>query len=161
MNAIQLLSGKIISASGDSFLKLWDLHTGEVIRVFSGHRRGLACVQLAASGKIIASGSNDKTVRIWDVETGVCLKILKGHRDLVRTLAFDETRGRLISGSYDKSVRVWDLDTGETLLSFNPHSSLVFDVSFSASKIITCVVLCILYSKSNDDSLLPGLSQQV
>lgn len=120
-------------------MKLWDVLTGEVIRIYSGHQRGLACVQYSPSGKIIASGSNDQLIKIWDAETGECLRTLEGHTDLVRTLAFDETRGTLVSGSYDRTIREWDLDTGEPLLTFKAHSSLVFDVAFSASKILRFV----------------------
>ena len=132
-------------------MKLWDVTTGEVIRVFSGHERGLACVQYSPSGKLIASGSNDKSIKIWDAETGACLKTLTGHVDLVRTLAFDETRRRLVSGSYDRTLRIWDLDTGAQLLKYKPHTSLVFDVSFSASKIVRSVLLSQYFQRLDAD----------
>lgn len=120
-------------------MKLWDVLTGEVIRVFSGHERGLACVKLSASGKLLASGSNDKSVRIWDAETGQCLKKLEGHTDLVRSLAIDEEGGRVVSASYDRTTRVWEWEEGKELLKFKGHTSLVFDVAFNASKIVRWV----------------------
>lgn len=120
-------------------MKLWDFTTGEVLRVFTGHDRGLACVQYSPSGKLIATGSNDKAVKIWDAETGICLRTLEGHTDLVRSLAFDETTRRIVSASYDRTLRVWDLDTGALLLKFKAHTSLVFDVALSSSKILRLV----------------------
>lgn len=83
-----------------SVRRLWDIPSGEVIRVFAGHARGLACVEW--SGDRIASGSNDHQIRIWNVNTGVCLAILKGHTDLVRSLSFDSDSNRLASAGYDK-----------------------------------------------------------
>lgn len=110
-----------------------------MIRVFTGHERGLACVQYSPSGKLIATGSNDHSIKIWDAETGECMRTFKGHTDLVRSLAFDEVRRRIVSASYDRTLRLWDLDTGVSLLRFKAHGSLVFDVSFSASKIMRSV----------------------
>ncbi|ORY80280.1 WD40-repeat-containing domain protein [Leucosporidium creatinivorum] len=137
VNAVQLLNNRVVSASGDSLMKLWDVLTGEVLRVFSGHERGLACVKLSASGKLLASGSNDKTVRIWDAETGQCLKKLEGHTDLVRSLAIDEEGGKVVSASYDRTTRVWEWEEGKELLKFKGHTSLVFDVAFNASRIVS------------------------
>lgn len=133
-------------------MKLWDVLTGEVLRVFSGHERGLACVKLSATGKLLASGSNDKTVRIWDAETGQCLKKLEGHTDLVRSLAIDEEGGRVVSASYDRTTRVWDWEQGKELLKFKGHTSLVFDVAFNASKIVRCVAssrICICRARAD------------
>lgn len=108
-------------------MKLWSITSGEVVRVFNGHERGLACVlylgnltlphldhdstdsTAARPRDIIASGSNDKTIKLWDSETGECLLTLEGHTDLIRTLAYDPKSRRLISGSYDATVRIWDL----------------------------------------------------
>lgn len=141
VNAVQLLNNKIVSASGDSLMKLWDVLTGEILRVFSGHERGLACVKLSASGKLLVSGSNDRTVRVWDADTGECLKVLSGHADLVRSLAIDEEGGRVVSASYDRTTRVWDWKEGKEVLKFKGHTSLVFDVAFSATRIVRCVLL--------------------
>lgn len=80
--------------------------TGEVLRVFTGHSRGLACVAFSASGALLASGSNDKTIKLWNANTGECIRTFEGHTDLVRSLAFDEDRKRLVSGSYDRTARL-------------------------------------------------------
>ena len=66
VNAVQLKGNNVVSASGDALIKMWDVHTGECIREFAGHGRGLACVQF--DGKRIVSGSNDRTVKVWDAE---------------------------------------------------------------------------------------------
>jgi F-box and WD-40 domain protein 1/11 len=84
VNAIQILEGQIVSASGDRSVKVWDVRTGACLRTFSGHSKGIACVQF--DGRRIVSGSSDETVRIFDRATGAEVACLQGHSNLVRTV---------------------------------------------------------------------------
>jgi F-box and WD-40 domain protein 1/11 len=84
VNAIQILDGQIVSASGDRSVKVWDVRTGACMRTFSGHTKGIACVQF--DGRRIVSGSSDETVRIFDRATGAEVACLQGHSNLVRTV---------------------------------------------------------------------------
>lgn len=45
VNAVGLQGGKVVSASGDGNMILWDLAGREKVRVLQGHDRGLACVE--------------------------------------------------------------------------------------------------------------------
>jgi F-box and WD-40 domain protein 1/11 len=84
VNAIQILDGQIVSASGDRSVKVWDVRTGACSRTFAGHSKGIACVQF--DGRRIVSGSSDETVRIFDRATGAEVACLQGHSNLVRTV---------------------------------------------------------------------------
>ncbi|KAI4621094.1 hypothetical protein J4E83_005457 [Alternaria metachromatica] len=84
VNAIQILDGQIVSASGDRSVKCWDVRTGACTRTFSGHTKGIACVQF--DGRRIVSGSSDESVRIFDRATGAEVACLNGHSNLVRTV---------------------------------------------------------------------------
>ena len=95
---------------------LWDIDSGERLRTFEGHDRGLACIEF--KDDLIVSGSNDCKIKVWSASTGDCLRTLVGHDALVRALSFDPRSGRLVSASYDKSVKLWDLGSGKCLLSF-------------------------------------------
>lgn len=44
MNAVGLQGDRLVSASGDGKMMLWDIKTGERVRTFEGHDRGLACI---------------------------------------------------------------------------------------------------------------------
>ena len=80
----------MVSASGDTTIKLWDVETGQCLKTFNGHTRGLACVKL--EGNIIYSGGQDNKLKIWDVHTGKCISSLSGHSDLIRTIDSFEVR---------------------------------------------------------------------
>lgn len=49
VNAVGLQAGRVVSASGDGKMMLWDVVTGSRIRTFEGHDRGLACIEFKAS----------------------------------------------------------------------------------------------------------------
>ena len=119
--------------------RLWDIETGQILRVFTGHTRGLTC--LFWSGELIATGGNDRTIRVWNVHTGECLRVLEGHSDLVRTVAFDHQSGRLVSGSYDKTLLlhdIYDAAAPDPLVEFRrAHTSLVFHLSMTSTRLIS------------------------
>lgn len=45
VNAIGLQGSRVVSASGDGKMILWDIETGKRLRTFEGHDRGLACIE--------------------------------------------------------------------------------------------------------------------
>ena len=59
-----LPDGRVVSASSDSTLRVWDVATGVCERVLTGHTQSVADVCVIADGRV-ASASADKTVRVW------------------------------------------------------------------------------------------------
>lgn len=133
---ISLASNRIVSASSDKTLVLWEISIEGLsqLRTFRGHTGGAACVRFLPlsdaaqvtrssqsnfqstnggihgnSEDIFASGGKDMSIRIWRANTGECVRILEGHTDLVRDLAYDASVGLLVSGSRDSTVVFWRL----------------------------------------------------
>jgi F-box and WD-40 domain protein 1/11 len=134
VNAIEPVGrNRVVSASGDSSLKLWDIETGECIRVMEGHRLGLACVKY--DGKRLYSGGLEGKIKVWNIETGECLNTLIGHAGMIRSI--DCINGRIVSGSYDRTLKVWDTNTDTCILSFQSgHSNWIFNVLLSGTRIV-------------------------
>lgn len=44
----------------------WDYRTGEMINVFSGHKKAVCCVRVA--GGFLYSAAGDNTVKRWNLE---------------------------------------------------------------------------------------------
>jgi F-box and WD-40 domain protein 1/11 len=84
VNAIQIHGDRIVSASGDKTIKVWDAISGDNLQTINAHSRGIACVQF--DGRRIVSGSSDWTVRIFDCATAAEIGHLQGHNHLVRTV---------------------------------------------------------------------------
>src|SRR5215831_12465298 len=86
---------------------IWDVETGNCLRVFNGHKEPVAALAWAGDQRSVASGAFDREVRIWDMASGECLRVLAAHRSYVRSVDFSQSRDRLLSGSGDGVVRLW------------------------------------------------------
>lgn len=107
VNTIQIHEERVVSASADRTIRLWNIHTGECLGKFT-LPRSVACIQF--DGQRIVSGSRDGLVRIFDCWSKTELACLHNHRDLVRSVQgrIDcRSLGIIVSGSYDGSVVLW------------------------------------------------------
>ena len=116
-------NGLGVSGSFDNTLRVWDLRTGECLRVLKGHTGSVECVAVTEDG-LCVSGSFDNTLRVWDLRTGECLRVLKGHTNSVKCVAVTEDE-LCVSGSDDDTLQVWDLRTGECLRVLKGHTGSV------------------------------------
>lgn len=133
--------GKLVTASRDSTVKVWNLSSEKCIGQLKGH---LASVHsLALDGGVVATGSIDATVKLWDLTQAgkPCLmKSLDGHMDEVTALGMSS--GVLVSGSADKTIRQWDVRTGRCVATIDVvwavnsrrDDSRILDTSFSFSR---------------------------
>ena len=121
----------LASGSYDNTIRLWDVATGESLKILTGHTYEVNSVSFSPEGQTLASGSGDNTVRLWDVSTGETLRTLQGHTIFVLSVAFSPDGETLASGSRDRTIRLWDVSTGETLKTLRGHTDFVHSVSFS------------------------------
>ncbi len=97
------LDERVVSASQDHTLRVWDLDSGEIIRTLNGHTdRGSAVAVL--DEKRVVSASDDQTLRLWDLKSGATMGTPHGHTNSVTAMAvLDENR--LLSESKDDTLR--------------------------------------------------------
>ncbi|PKO19197.1 MAG: hypothetical protein CVU39_01205 [Chloroflexi bacterium HGW-Chloroflexi-10] len=56
---------RLLLTSSDKTARLWDISTGQQLRVYSGHTAVISSVSFTPDGKRIVTGSLDKTIRTW------------------------------------------------------------------------------------------------
>ena len=120
---------RAISAGTDRSLRLWDVTTGTLIRVFSKDQMRFYAVSFSSDGDLVLTG-DDSAVRLWDAVSGRQLARLDGHVGQVRAVAFSPDGRTAVSGSLDRSVRLWDLTRGKQIQRFDAPS-YVNSVAFS------------------------------
>ena len=96
-----------VSGSWDNTIKIWNLHTGELIRTLIGHSSSVQSVAITPDGQTLVSGSNDKTIKVWNPHTGELIKTLVGHSDSVKSVAISPDGQTIVSGGRDGAIKVW------------------------------------------------------
>jgi hypothetical protein len=114
---------RVVSASWDKTLKVWDLEGGRALATLEGHAGAVNACAVAPDGRCVVSGSNDKTLKVWDLESGRALATLEGHAGGVSACAVAPDGWRVISASWDQMLKVWDLESGRALATLEGHAS--------------------------------------
>eukprot|EP01046_Picozoa_sp_COSAG06_P057213 COSAG06_NODE_11081_length_1570_cov_7.095853_1_plen_140_part_00 len=79
---------RIVSASSDKTVRVWNAATGECERTLQGHSGGVLSACFSPDGARIVSASRDRTVRVWNAATGECELTLKEHSSAVNPATF-------------------------------------------------------------------------
>jgi F-box and WD-40 domain protein CDC4 len=104
VRGLKMVNGTtLVSGSRDATLRVWDLETGECLKVLEGHEKTIR--SMAVHGDIVVSGSYDNDARVWNSKTGECLNVLKGHTSKIYAVVFD---GNVVAtgsmGTYFQSI---------------------------------------------------------
>ena len=121
----------LASGSWNKTVHLWDVASGQLKAVLTGHSERVNSVAFSPDSSILASGSLDKTVRLWNMVSGQPKAILIGHTDNVLSVAFSPDGSTLASGSHDRTVRLWDVASEQPKTVLIEHTFGVSSVAFS------------------------------
>jgi TRAP-type C4-dicarboxylate transport system substrate-binding protein len=120
----------LATGSHDGTARLWDIATGQTIRIFSGHTGEVEQVAFSPDGKyLLTAGEGDQTARLWDVASGAMVQVFSGHTGGVAYIAFSPDGKTIATGGGDPTARIWDITSGATLNILNqgsPFSGLAF-----------------------------------
>jgi hypothetical protein len=83
---------------------VWNVATGKLQHVLTGHGGIVFDVSIAPDGKLLATASSDRVVHVWDLTTGELVRVLNGGG---LSVAFDRAGKRLAAGGDDKLVKIW------------------------------------------------------
>ncbi|MGV3772478.1 MAG: hypothetical protein ACO1QB_06215, partial [Verrucomicrobiales bacterium] len=137
-----LADGKLVSASSDNLVKVWNIQTDWTLgRVIGDGSESspfidrLLALTFSSDGKFVAAGggfpSRNGEISIWSVADGSLHKQLKEpHSDAVYALQFSPDLTRIASGGADKYMRVFDLATEKQVKMFEGHTHHVLGVAW-------------------------------
>ena len=117
-------------------MRLWDVRTGQVVRVLRGHTMPVYQVCYSPDGRQVAAGDLDGTVWVWDVRDGGYLRLQHGQRHSAAPVTFGtrpDTGAVLLATPTDESgIQIWDAQTGRPLMLLRGHSATVTALAFSS-----------------------------
>ncbi|KAG8990146.1 hypothetical protein FRB93_003312 [Tulasnella sp. JGI-2019a] len=137
--------GRIVFASGNSCLYIWDTYTRELIGgPWAGHTGDVCSVAWLPDGKRIVSGSADKSLRMWDASTGAQVGyIQQDHIHDAQCISWSPDWMKIVSGSSNGTLTVWDITTREPTRLGQPvlggHTRHVYSLALApkSDKIVT------------------------
>jgi hypothetical protein len=117
--------GRVVSASVDKTLKVWDLESGRELATLEGHTEEVVACAVTLDGRRLISASNRDTLKVWNLGSGRVLANLGKHDDSLTACALTPDGRRIISASHDASLRVWNLRSGRLLAVLEGHTDAV------------------------------------
>ncbi len=132
-------SRRVLTASLDRDLRLWDATSGQLLKLLKGHTGGVNRCAVRSDGLVGLSASSDRTLRVWDLNQGTLRAPLYGHADAVWACAISpqpvalpsqSARWLAASGGADRLIKIWDLDSAQAILSLKGHGNTITDIAF-------------------------------
>lgn len=113
---------RVVSASLDSTLKVWDPATGQLLSTLQDCSGAIGACAISPDGQRIVSASG-YNLNVWSAATGQLLTTLVGHLYGVNACAINPDGRLAFSASDDMTLRVWDLITAKCLMTVHGVSS--------------------------------------
>ena len=106
---------RLLSASIDGSVVLWDVVGFSKIRKFRGHGKQVYSVKFLNGDKFAISSGADGSLIHWNVTTGLKIKKIQAHKTLGWAVAPSKDGRFIVSAGGDDPAKVWHLATGDQI----------------------------------------------
>jgi WD40 repeat protein len=110
---------KVVSASNDTTVRVWDVASGACLYRLDGHKSFVCSLSLAPDGSLAATGGLDGGIIIWNIQHGS--RLFDFYHGACDAKVSWMSEGVLISGGADGQLCRWDIQTGQTISRFSAH----------------------------------------
>lgn len=121
----------VVTASGDSSAKIWEVATGKLVATLRGHPSHVFSARFSpSSGQVVTAGG--ETAILWKVTTGTEVRAFKGHANKVHSAEFSPDGAVIATGSEDGTVKLWNAQNGKEIRTIEvTNKGWVYDAAFS------------------------------
>jgi WD40 repeat protein len=106
--AVVYNDGRIYTSGDDMTLRVWDLGTGELIKMWGPFENETdSCAIDAIHGRAVL-GCDDGVIRVFDIESSATLAEIAAHASGIKKVAASPVNGDILSAAYDQKILVWD-----------------------------------------------------
>jgi len=102
---------RMVTASADKTLRLWDLEDNIVLKEMKGHSNWVRTIAVSRDGKFIASGDDGGELIAWNGDGESLIKPIKVHSRNIYSLDLSPDNTSLASGSFDTTTLLWSTKT--------------------------------------------------
>ena len=123
---------QMLSVSDDQTLRLWNVASGETLRVFEGPwlHEPVGCA-FSPDGQQALSASDYRTLLLWDIASGKTVHTIEEYSGGKYGYAFSPDGKQVLNASKDNTLRLWNVVGGETVRVFAGHTAIVRICAFS------------------------------
>ena len=132
--------GRHLATAGfDGTVRVWDIATGDPVRVFRPGPPTMTSVAFSPDGTYLAASQgvggfatkDSGVVILWDWRADREVRRLQGQAGGVHSVAFSHDGRRLAAAGYGGAARMWDVATGEVRHVLARHAGEMWGVAFS------------------------------
>jgi WD40 repeat protein len=102
---------RMVTASYDKTVRLWDLEDGVELKKMEGHRFDVQRVAVSRDGQFIVSGDEGGALIAWNGDGESLTEPINVHSNYIWSLEFSLDSTVLASGSYDDTTVLWNTKT--------------------------------------------------
>ena len=133
INAVVFDDAKLVSGGEDGLVVVWDIRSGEAVRVHPFEDLVTALDYGADGVAVVALWSG--AVYMVDLDSGASLGLLGGHTTGVRALQASEDV--VVTGDFSGQLRVFDRRTGACCAALSAHGAGITDLAFLGDVLVT------------------------
>ena len=132
---------RILSASNDATLKIWDAKTGELQALLRGHRDSVIACSFSPDGARIVSASKGGEIKLWESESGRELASVEDETFGEVRICIFSPDGKIIltAASRHPNLEIRDANSLSGIATLKGHADAVWSAVFSpdASRILS------------------------
>ncbi|GJN21271.1 hypothetical protein PR202_gb08735 [Eleusine coracana subsp. coracana] len=127
-----------LSCGKDRTLRLWNPHTGALVKTYKSHAREVRDVHSSSDNAKLVSCGADRQIFYWDVSTGRVIRKFRGHNSEVNSVKFNEYNAVVVSAGYDRTVRAFDCrsQSSDPIQTIDTFQDSVMSVILTKTEII-------------------------
>ena len=112
----QMTTANFPMAFEDKLLRVWDLKSGDLTNLLTGHSNWPTDIEFSGNGELLASADKDGNILIFGMNTGAPIYNFASENEIpIATIAFSSDSSKLATGDEEGNVLIIDIISGQKI----------------------------------------------